>query len=112
MSQPTGFDQILDPHRRRRVAILHHAEDLLAILQPGVNHLLCIGCGECHRLFDDDVMTGLDRLDSHLGVQPVRCANVHDIEGEVAGKQLAQAAEKRHISVGIDGQLRLRARVT
>ena len=103
MSQPTGFNQILDPHRRRRVAVLHHAENLLAILQPGVNHLLCIGCGECHRLFDDDVMTGFDRLDGHWGVQPVRRANIYDIEGKVAGKKLVQTAEERHVGIGLNG---------
>ena len=82
---------------------MHHAEDLLLILQTGIDHLFCVSCCERHWLLYYDVMTGLDCLNRHAGMQPIRRTNVYHIEGEITGKQIVQIAEEGHVGIGLNG---------
>ena len=76
LSQTSRLNYLFDPDRRRRIAVLHHTEDLSMVFQTGVDDLLGIGYRERHRLFDDHVTACFHRPDSHRGMQTVRHADI------------------------------------
>ena len=53
--------------------------DVLSKARGGIDHVLRILDGRCQRLFADDAVTGVQRLDGDIVVQEIRHADVHEV---------------------------------
>ena len=81
----TLFDVARDAQVIRVVTLVHIHRDHPVFFHRQLNDLIGLNDFEAHRLFSDDVRTGLQRCEDDLGVQVVRGGYGQDVEvGKIA----------------------------
>lgn len=88
---------LLEPFRRRRIAVLHDAKHLPRHLQGLEKDFFASRLGHAHGLLDHDMLFVIERKEGVLRMQPVGCANADDIRSRSLGKHLLCIGKKWNV---------------
>ena len=99
VAQHLAVNEVFDPYRWRRVAVLHDAKYLLRHLQGFVDNGFAAFGAEAHWFFAHHMFLGFEGQKCLVGMQPVGCTHIDDIEVQAAGQEVFDVVEKRDIEI-------------